>query len=103
MAFKLYTFTVPQQGEPIELKLRAWDKLKEDERVVHQTIRRIVGIAHTPLKLTINADHAAYQTILALGMTTAEMQADYAEQATYSKKAKAAIKLIDEMRSLINS
>jgi hypothetical protein len=100
--FKLYVFTIPAAQEPIVLKLRAWDKLKTDERVVHQTIRRIVGIAHTPLKLTINADHPAYQPILALGMTTAEMAEDYAHMDAQAKKGKAAIALIDSMRAILN-
>ena len=78
--YKLYTFTVPAQGEPIKAKLSAWTQLKDDQRVVHQTIRRLVGISHTPKTLTIPADHINYQAILDLGMTSAEMLAEAGER-----------------------
>ena len=78
--YSLYVFTVPAQGEPIKAKLSAWTNLKDDQRVVHQTIRRLLGIAHTPKTLTIQPDHLHYQTILDLGMTSAEMLAEAGER-----------------------
>jgi hypothetical protein len=78
--FHLYVAKLPAAQEPIKLTLKAWDKLKEDERVWHQTVRRAIGIKHTPKTITIKPDHAAYDVILAMAMTQEEMVADYAGQ-----------------------
>jgi hypothetical protein len=100
-AFAQYVFTLPVSQGPIVLQLKAFTDLKPNQRVVHQTIRRVIGISHTPKKLTINADHPAYSTILAMAMTSAEMIEAFDLQAESSKQAKSNAKLIATIAELL--
>jgi hypothetical protein len=99
--FSLYVYTVPAQGQPIKAKLSPWTALKDDQRVVHQTIRRLLGISHTPKTLTIPADHINYQAILDLGMTSAEMLTELNGRNAEQAEVKAMRKLIADIQELL--
>lgn len=92
-------------GQPLQLKLStAWDKVQAKEGstlviVTQPSVRRTMGIAHTPKSITIQPQDQRLEELLALNSKTSEAHvAKFAEQAAVHKQDLANRKIVEGIR-----
>lgn len=95
-------------GQPLVVKLsKAWSTVAAPEGstlviLTQPSVRRTLGIAHTPKSVTLQAQDPRIAQLLLLNSATAEAHvAKFDAQAAYRAKAKAAITLVESMGKLL--